>query len=348
MPRRTSAFTLIELLVVIAIIALLMALLLPALQKVREAGNKSKCGANLNQIALAANSYENDNGGFPYATKADVLDAYNWSHLLLPYLDNKPVYAIYTTIGGPITQTTDWPGAQGFGNGATEEAQFQVARNTPITVFICPSDRKPVLNEAGSRKYSRQRGNYRGCAGSGDLYGALPAGGTGYTPGRGIYSVNRGQIFGTAAAPLQTTATELTNGDGVSTTMMFSECLRQTTDAWGTISDITIGNMGAAFFSTFTTPNSSTADRPWGPCPGPQGDTGYLAPCSSLGGPNRPPGAHNNNQRTAFATARSAHNGGVNIVMADRTVIFVKNSVSVGTWRALGTKGLNDIPGTDY
>ncbi len=86
-----SGFTLIELLVVIAIIATLMALLLPAIQKVREAANKMLCGSNLRQLGIAVHNYHNDQNSLP-PSRIHVDGEASWSVLILPYIEQQSLF----------------------------------------------------------------------------------------------------------------------------------------------------------------------------------------------------------------------------------------------------------------
>jgi len=136
--RARAAFTLIELLVVIAIIAILIGLLLPAVQKVREAAARAKCENNLHQIIVAAQNYHSDFKHFPPAYKtypnyAGIGPGWAWSALLLPYVEQVALYksaGVDTDIlGGDYTSAV--------ANNWTQQ---------PLSVFRCPSDTGPDLN----------------------------------------------------------------------------------------------------------------------------------------------------------------------------------------------------------
>ncbi|MGQ9504853.1 MAG: DUF1559 family PulG-like putative transporter [Thermogutta sp.] len=329
--RHKRGFTLVELLVVIAIIGILIALLLPAVQAAREAARRSQCVNNIKQLVLACHNFHDKFGEFPYGRKYDIWDTYTWTELILPYIEQQAVYENYWTLP-QRGYVQSYPGPNGpIGN----DTRLRTARHSQIPVFYCPSNGGPFSNELNTNPFGFWRGNYRGCVGSGDMYGEDVWDGTNGPWKPGIFAVLHNQSYDTGA-PVPTHGVRIAQIiDGTSNTTMISEGIVPTVKEWGgPIGGIIYGNMGGALYSNAITPNSSAPDQIIGPCPQDQGDGTYSEPCQSRGGGGWwQPGAAG-----AYAGARSRHPGGVNVGMADGSVRFVSNTIDLLIWRYLGTR----------
>jgi prepilin-type N-terminal cleavage/methylation domain-containing protein/prepilin-type processing-associated H-X9-DG protein len=338
--RLRRAFTLIELLVVIAIVAILIALLVPAVQKVRQAAARTQCQNNLKQIGLALHSYLNANKALPPVFPATpkppfagiVPDYfYTWSVLaqVNPYLEqtaifnnmnlDEPLYSLPTLNVLP-------------------DNKFAVQQIIPI--FLCPSDKmQPVGGGYGVPVFGPV--NYAACVGSGTTAGGPPYGSPWDADG----------IF---RAKVKCKIIEIT--DGFSNTVAFSE------STLGDGPTMAVGPIPGKAESVYAnvpsplTPEACAKANLWNV----QQRRGYLwatgeiraASYNHFYPPNPPeydcvanlsiPGPQLYTA-VGFKAARSFHPGGVNALMADGAVRFIANSIQPNIWSALGTRAGGEI-----
>jgi prepilin-type N-terminal cleavage/methylation domain-containing protein/prepilin-type processing-associated H-X9-DG protein len=308
-PRKVrGGFTLIELLVVIAIIAILIGLLLPAVQKVREAAARTKCQNNLKQWALATHNYHGAYGKLPPGHNSNP--RHTWVPYLWPFIEQQNLAAI---AGNPDQMVF-----------YAAPAMINYTMNGPtgalVSQYRCPSDFGSNLDDT-TQEYCRARGNYVVNWGPNGIDYGAPA----------VPNAPFGDLNNNPATPQLTTLLGIL--DGTSNTLMMSECLMPPShddDDWR--GDF-LNDEGEFCFSSLVTPNSSSPDLI---------DSGWYVPNTD---PLMPAATASTQQ---YYAARSRHLGGVNVAMCDGSVRFVANSVSLSTWKAASTAIGGDTLGSDW
>ncbi len=341
--RKRPGFTLIELLVVIAIIAILIGMLVPAVQKVRESAARAQCQNNLKQLGLAMHNYHGVSKRFPPAFKGDVPPAYtgfpayffSWSALayLNPYLEQTNIYKRMD-----LTQPIYMPPTYNI----SPANQFAVTQVIPL--FLCPSDQgKPVSSAYGVTDMGPT--NYAVNVGTGTTNGGAPYGSPWNSDGmfRAKVGTRIGDIrdgtSNTAMMSESTLGTGPENSTGsipddpqtvyayvqIGLPLNDATCAGATTwnnanrrgFMWAT------GEMRCASYNHYLLPNSPTPD-----CV-----TNDLTPGEGV------------YTAVAFRAARSFHDGGVNLLLGDGSVRFLSSAVTLTTWRALATRSGGEVVG---
>jgi prepilin-type N-terminal cleavage/methylation domain-containing protein/prepilin-type processing-associated H-X9-DG protein len=313
--RSRAAFTLIELLVVIAIIGILIALLVPAVQKVREAAARTQCVNNLKQLGLALHNYHDVNKRLPpagknygYGGSTTVTPIYNLNGfvLILPYIEQAGLFATYdpktpsATIFGPYTIP---PPSSWVGGTSTPSAANIALAQTRLPILRCPSENTgdDLLPSVPDGFYSlTSPATVSGVKNSYDFIVNMTGDATVTNRWKTIPN-NLVYIFGE-----NSTTRFVDIRDGTSNTFAMSEILFKFQSAHGYGTAWAYRNCGHQGIDPFY-----EGINRWGP-----GGYGQLYSSESVG---------------------SMHSGGANFLMADGSVTFVTESTSKPLLVALST-----------
>lgn len=311
-PRIRRGFTLIELLVVIAIIAVLIGLLLPAVQQVREAARRTQCRNRLKQIGLALHSYHDVHGVFPpgYIARdvsssdpapSDTGPGFAWGTLLLPFLDQNPLY-------GHLDFTED----------ADDAHNLDHAVSVVLSVFLCPSDPAPrTFSLPGGPELPS--GNYVGVFGYGNVS---------LTPGigTGVFTRNRSVRI-----------RDIT--DGTSNTICVGERMHEHNHVEG-LSPVDANSTWYAVIPNAPRPAGMTM-----PAMTEESPSLVLGHVGQDAVGMMPAMHHTPNHTNHIVNFSSLHAGGTHFLQCDGSVYFLSDSVGYDVFRYLGERSDGQVIG---